>query len=239
MSVRFLFIFSGFLSLIIYCLILFFLIFARNLSVPIRYVPKIDTQIEQVIAIEAILEKSSKKDDLNEGSSALEGTGVRDIFSSISDGISSSKEIPDNRDEIAKNLELNKKRRQILEGFQDNIKNINSELQVIKNKSIDIASQTPRPDSSDGLYDEWFSKVYEILYLKWEISFYQDASVSVLLTITNNGDFSYKILRYSRYDNYNKSVEKLLKSLQVEKFPPYPKGKSIAIEVNFKTEGKR
>lgn len=239
MGTRFLLIFSGVLSLIIYFLILFVLVFGSNFSVPIRYITKADTQIEQVIAIETILEKSSKGDDSNQSSSALEGTGVKDIFSSISDEISPSEKIPDNRDEIAKNVELNKKRRQILEDFQKSIRDIDSELQVIKNKSIDIASKMPKPDISDGLYDEWFSKVYKILYSKWEISFYQDASVSVLLTITNKGNFSYRVLKYSRYDTYNESIRSLLESLQIEKFPPYPKGKSIAIEVNFKTEGKK
>ncbi|MDO7252756.1 TonB C-terminal domain-containing protein [Helicobacter cappadocius] len=237
MNTKKLFILSGIFSVAIYFIVIFSLIFGFNLSNPKRYVSKSDTSIEQSISIDAIVSSFEKQDQEDKGGSPVEGTGIKDIFSSIDSETQPTDEISDNRDEIAKNLELNKKRKKAFEEIQGNLQNINSKLQNIRNKTIDIKSQTPKPDTSDGLYDEWFSKVYKILYSKWNASFYQNASVSVLLTITDNGDFSYKILRYSRYDEYNKSVQALLDSLQGKKFPPYPKGKSISIEVNFKTEG--
>lgn len=237
MSTKKLFILSGILSIVIYFVIIFCLIFGFEFSNPKRYVSKSDTSIEQSIAIDAILSPATEEDDLTQSGSPMEGTGIKDIFSSIASDTKPDEEIADNRDEIAKNMELNKKRKKALEEIQGNLQNINSKLQTIKNKTIDIKSQMPKPDTSDGVYDEWFSKVYKILYSQWKASFYKDASVSVLLNITDSGDFSYKILRYSRYDDYNKSVQTLLDSLQGKKFPPYPKGKSISIEVNFRTEG--
>ncbi|PAF41850.1 TonB C-terminal domain-containing protein [Helicobacter sp. 11S03491-1] len=238
MNTRFLFIFSGFLSFIFYFIVLFGLVFGFDFSNPIRYITKTDTQLEQSIEIDAIVDTASKGDDALQGGNPLEGTGIKDMFSSISDKASISDDIPDNRDRVAKNLALNKKRQQILEELRNDIENINAKLQTIKNKVIAVTSQTPKPDTSDGVYDEWFSKVYKILYSKWNVSFYQNASVSVLLTITDKGDFNYRILKYSRYDDYNQSVENLLKSLNNQKFPPYPKGKFVNIEVNFRTEGK-
>lgn len=237
MNTKKLFILSGILSALIYFVVIFSLLFGFEFSNPKRYVSKSDTSIEQSIAIDAIVSSASQEDDVTQGGTPMEGTGIKDIFSSINNDAKPDEEVADNRDEIAKNIELNKKRKKALEDIQGNLQNINSKLQTIKNKTIDIKSQTPKPDTSDGIYDEWFSKVYKILYSQWRANFYKDASVSVLLNITDSGDFSYKILRYSRYDDYNKSVQTLLDSLQGKKFPPYPKGKSISIEVNFKTEG--
>ncbi|PAF53469.1 hypothetical protein BKH42_05965 [Helicobacter sp. 13S00482-2] len=239
MNSKKLLILSGIFSIVVYSIVLFSLIFGIDFSSPKRYVSKSDTVIEQSIAIDAIMSSPTKEDFSEQGGNPMEGTGIRDIFSSIHSQIKPSDKIPDNRDEIAKNIELNKKRKKVLEEMQGSLQNINSKLQTIKNKTIDIKSETPKPDTSDGLYDEWFAQVYKILYSNWKANFYQNASVSVLFSITDNGDFSYKILRYSRYDDYNKSVQILLDSLQGKKFPPYPKGKSISIEVNFKTEGNK
>ncbi|PAF52726.1 energy transducer TonB [Helicobacter sp. 13S00477-4] len=237
MNKRFLLSLSGIFSILIYFFIVFGLIFGFWFSDPIKYIPKMDTKIEQAISIDALLD-NSRSEDQDEGGNPLEGTGIKDVFSSIDNELSSKDEIPDNRDEKVKNLEMNKRRQKAFEELQNSIQNFNAKLNTIKNKIIDIQSQSPKPDTSDGIYDKWFSEVYKILYSKWQISFYQNASVSVLLTITDNGDFSYRILRYSNYDDYNKSVENLLESLKNQRFPPYPKGKLVNIEVNFKTEGK-
>ncbi|PAF48439.1 hypothetical protein BKH46_00565 [Helicobacter sp. 12S02634-8] len=237
MNTRLLFIFSGVFAFFFYFFILFFLIFGFEFSDPVRYVFKADTKIEQSIAIDALLDASSESEQTQQGGTPLEGTGIKDIFSSINPQ-KEEPEVADNREQVAKNLERRKQKQKALEELQSSLKAINSKLQMIKNKAIDVQSQTPKPDTSDGVYDLWFAKVYEILYSQWKISFYQNASVSVLLTITDTGDFSYKILRYSRYDDYNKSVENLLSALSSKKFPPYPKGKFVSIEVNFRTEEK-
>ncbi|PAF49894.1 hypothetical protein BKH41_00915 [Helicobacter sp. 12S02232-10] len=238
MNTQFLFICSGFFAVFSYLIILLFLIFFFDFSNPAKYIFKTDTQIEQSIAIDAILDNSFENDNMDKGGNPLEGTGVKDVFSSINSEPDLNQKVSDNREQVAKNLELNKQRQEILKQLQSNMKDFNSKLETIKNKTIDVQSQTPKPDTSDGLYDEWFAKVYKILYSKWKVSFYQNASVTVLLTITETGDFSYKILKYSHYDDYNKSVEKLLESLNNQKFPPYPKGKFVNIEVNFRTEEK-
>ncbi|PAF44211.1 TonB C-terminal domain-containing protein [Helicobacter sp. 11S02596-1] len=238
MNTRILFICSGFFAFLLYFLILAFLIFGFDFSNPLKYVFKTDTQIEQSIAIDAILDTSSESQNTEDGGNPLEGTGIKDIFSSIDSKVSPDQAVSDNRDQVAKNLALKKQRQKILERLESDMKDINSKLETIKNKTIDIQSQNPKPDTSDGLYDQWFGEVYKILYSKWKLSFYKNASVSVLLTITDTGDFSYRILRYSPYDDYNQSVESLLKSLKNQKFPPYPKGKFVNIEVNFRTEEK-
>lgn len=90
-------------------------------------------------------------------------------------------------------------------------------------------------DVSEGEYDEWFAKVKEILYAKWENVFYESITFTIRVTIGVDGSFNYRVIRSSKYQSYNVYMEEMLNSLKKEKFPPYPKGR-VTLEVVFKTK---
>lgn len=236
---NFFFFFSGVIALFIYFCILFAFVF--DFSKPTRYAVKSDTQIEQSIAIDAIIE-SSAGEDKTQGGSPLEGTGVKDLFSDVSEHQEDSDKIADNREELARNLELNKKRKKAIDELQSSIKNINTQLQDIKNQTIEIKPQDSHINTTDGIYDEWMSKIQKILFSKWNPPTRFDNKtglVSVDIKITQDGSFSYVILKKSPYQDYNESVKNLLDYFVNQKFPPYPKDKSIVINVNFRIQPQR
>lgn len=90
-------------------------------------------------------------------------------------------------------------------------------------------------DISEGEYNEWFAKVKEILYAKWENVFYESITFIISATISADGSFNYRIIRYSKHQSYNVYMEEMLNRLKEEKFPPYPKGR-VTLEVVFKTK---
>lgn len=92
-----------------------------------------------------------------------------------------------------------------------------------------------RQDISEGEYDEWFAKIKEILYTRWESVFYESVAFVVSATINTDGSFSYRIVRYSKNQSYNLYMEEMLNALKDEKFPPYPRGR-ITLEIVYKTK---
>lgn len=163
----------------------------------------------------------------------LEGTGIRDIFSTIPDMMAPAKESGDNRSQKAKNTK-DKVDSSRLQALQKQLEKLNSTFNAMDNKALDVQSQSISPEFADGEYNEWFGKIYDIIYRKWQSRYYQDAEVSALIRVTNIGNFSYRIVKLSQYDDYNQSVIDLLESLKQEKLPPYPKGRVVEIKVNFR-----
>lgn len=230
-------IWSGIYAFLFYGLVLFFLVFELSSVFVKKYAPRADTILEQSIAVDLSLfepETSSKQDS----GTHLEGMGVKDIFSTIPDPTSAPKEQGDNRSQNAKNTK-SKKDRDKLKSIQDSLNKLNSKLSTMENKALDVQSQSISPEFADGEYNEWFGKIYDIIYRKWQPKYYQDAEVTALLRITNTGAFHYRITQLSKYEDYNQNVLALLESLRAESFPPYPKGKMIEIEVNFRLNKER
>lgn len=225
---------SGIYAFLSYCLVLLFLIFELSSVFTKKYAPRADTILERSISVDLSVfepQDSSKQDS----GTHLEGMGVRDIFSTIPDTTTTAKEQGDNRSQNAKNTK-NKKDRDKLKSIQDSLNKLNSNLNAIENKALNVQSQSISPEFADGEYNEWFGKIYDIIYQKWQSKYYQDAEVTALLRITNTGAFHYRITRLSRYEDYNQNIIALLESLKGESFPPYPKGKMIEIEVNFRLD---
>ncbi|WP_120945542.1 MULTISPECIES: TonB C-terminal domain-containing protein [Helicobacter] len=123
---------------------------------------------------------------------------------------------------------------QAFEDLQSSLNTIKTQLNTLQHKSIDF--QVPKQEQiSKQEYQEWFQELYKILYGRWKLNFKQVASVGALISISATGQFSYAIVEYSPFSDYNQEIEHLLDSLQNQKFPPYPKG-AITLKVNFKTK---
>lgn len=125
--------------------------------------------------------------------------------------------------------------------FNQDTSTINQEIYKLKNAFDSLwenelqISAPQNQDVSEGEYNEWFAKVKEILYAKWENVFYESIIFIISATITADGNFTYRVIRPSKYQSYNAYMEEMLNELKGVKFPPYPKGR-ITLEVIFKTK---
>lgn len=174
-------------------------------------------------------------------SSPVAGSGVKSLFEKVDSSnppIKEEDEVYDDRPLFSansiqsRNYVYSQSNSQELAKETSKLKNT---LEQIWEKELEIKSSPPQ-DLSDGKYDEWFAKVKNILYAKWDNHFYESVSIVVYITITNQGKFSYRIIKKSKNSSYNTYMQNLLETLRQESFPPYPKGDQKSIEVTFKTK---
>ncbi|MDU7693517.1 MAG: TonB C-terminal domain-containing protein [Helicobacter sp.] len=118
-----------------------------------------------------------------------------------------------------------KKLQQTIQTNTKNLQNINANINV----------KIAVPIDNDGAYDEFVDQIYQILYKSFNFA-YQNEIFTALVTIDPNGNFSYRVLRFSNSALYNDKIIEILDRLKVKKMPPPPKNRSIDIEVNFKSE---
>ncbi|STP12334.1 periplasmic protein TonB [Helicobacter mustelae] len=241
---------SGALAFFIYFALLFLIvatiIHQKNTA---HYIMKNNTKFDQ-IAIDALIEDSKpqpktqasfvKKTVEKSQGEPKSLSDIKDLFSKIPDWETESKEQQLKKQEDLEQKKLLDqellKQQEAIQNLQANLSSMNKTLNEMKT-SIDIKTDV-LPNQDNGLYDEWIAKIYKILYKNWSFAFYQDATVSAIITITNTGQFSYKILKYSPFEEYNNGVIAILENLRDQKLPPYPNGNLIHIEVNFKARAK-
>ena len=187
-------------------------------------------------------EKQTKTPQIKEiFSSPVAGSGVKKLFEKVDSSnppIKEEDEVYDDRPLFSANSIVSKDYAYSQEDSQELAKEtskLKNTLNQIWEKELEIKSSPPQ-DLSDGKYDEWFAKVKNILYTKWDSHFYESVSIVVHITITNQGKFSYRIIRKSKNSSYNTYMQNLLEALRQESFPPYPKGDKKSIEVTFKTK---
>lgn len=222
---------SGIGAFLLYCSIVFFLVFGIFPVLQIKYIPRAETSLEKAISID-VGEIVAEKQEQRDSGTPLEGSGIRDMFSSIPDMAAAPKQSGDDRSENAKNTK-DRDNSSKIESLQRKLESIKSNLDTLGNKTLDVQSQSISPELADGEYDEWFGKIYDIIYRKWRPVYYQNARVTVLLQITNTGELRYRVAYLSEFEEYNQNVINFLESLKDEKFPPYPKGRVVEIKVNF------
>lgn len=187
-------------------------------------------------------EQSKKAPEIKDIFSApVAGSGVKKLFEKVDSSnppVNEEDEVYDDRPTFSANSIQSKNYAYSQQDSQELAKEtskLKDTLNQIWEKELEIKSSPPQ-DLSDGKYDEWFAKVKNILYAKWDNHFYESVSIVVHITITNQGKFSYRIIRKSKNSSYNTYMQNLLQSLCQEDFPPYPKGDQKSIEVTFKTK---
>lgn len=86
--------------------------------------------------------------------------------------------------------------------------------------------------------DPYFSNIYQILSNRWKPTiFYNDLNAKVLVSISNNGIFSYQFVQYSNNVGFDNQLKEFLDSESLKKYPISPKNKSIKIEILFHSKG--
>jgi hypothetical protein len=85
--------------------------------------------------------------------------------------------------------------------------------------------------------DPYFSKVSQILASRWNPTiFSNDLKAKVLISIQNNGIFSFKFIQYSQNENFNTQLEKFLNNESLKRYPVNPNGQRTTIEFTFGSE---
>ena len=225
------FVTSGIIAVCTYTLLLIALIFTFFVSTPIHYSSLKDSEIAlHSISIEAIIDdKPTPQPDKQTSASSnpLAGSGIKDIFDKIdSSQPSQNSPIGDNRDKTEQNAPKN-----------ESLENLKSATQELQNKLNSLSNLTISTDSNqgEGEYDEWYAQIEKILYQRWQQTMFIEESVSAIIhiRITNNGVFSYKVVKYSGNSAFDDSLKAMLEECTQTKFPPHPKG-SREIAITFK-----
>ena len=105
----------------------------------------------------------------------------------------------------------------------------------------DVKTTTNMPKtqaSGKGEKHEYFSKIKQILWERWTPRLLEEGLVvKVLVMITNNGNFDYRIIRYSKDERFDESLKEFLESQKNESFPTHKINTKVDIIINFKSEG--
>ncbi|BCD51248.1 TonB C-terminal domain-containing protein [Helicobacter suis] len=218
---------SGFLALLCYALLLFLLLQHQKDS-PL-------TLPDQTLDVDFISDVTKLPSNPNP---FKEDLGVKNIFAALPDKKASinPKEIQQIKraQELLRNIQFSQHNKDF-KALQDSLNQFDSSLKTLQDKHMEL--QIPKEESPSSEEEKkWFAQIYKILYAKWKLSFYQKASVGVLITISTTGQLSFSIVQYSPFATYNKEIETLLLSLQKQTFPPNPQKCTITLRVNFKTK---
>lgn len=86
--------------------------------------------------------------------------------------------------------------------------------------------------------DPYFSKIYQIISSRWQpVVFYEDLIAKVIITISNNGSFSYKFIQYSNNMGFDNQLKTFLNSQSTKQYPVNSNGKPSTIEITFQAKG--
>ncbi|WP_198305379.1 TonB C-terminal domain-containing protein [Arcobacter vandammei] len=100
------------------------------------------------------------------------------------------------------------------------------------------ATNTKTKSSSKGdKNDDYGSKIYEMLYSRAPISEDKSLVITVLVTISANGNFDYKFVKRSSSEAYNTSIRLYLDDQKDIAYPKPPSGQAVKYTVDFKFEG--
>lgn len=221
-----LFVSSG---MIAFCLMAFlaFGLFTALVIQPTKY-----TSIsESAITIESIdlqayldINKTEQIQEESPKNNPLEGLGVSEMFENIDSDIEpKSEDIADNREKIAQNTDVKK-----LEKLIEQSKNIQEQLNAMD--TIAIANSQ---DSNEGEFDEYYAQIKQIIQKQWDSNktFLPPDLVGVaLIHINEKGQMTYSVKRYSQDNNFDSTLDSVLRSLKDYPFPPPKKTRSIDIQ---------
>jgi len=122
--------------------------------------------------------------------------------------------------------------------FQKQKKTDNSSVSKLLS-DVKTTTNIPKNNvSAKGETHEYFSKVKEILWQRWNPRLLEEGLVvKVLVMITNDGKFDYRIVKYSKDERFDESLKEFLESQKNEAFPTHKINTKVDIIINFKSEG--
>jgi len=236
---------SGIISFSFYILILFLVIYYITKPPVKNFTPKIQST---VLELDVIVEKSDKKRIEKKEDKKIEKK--EEVVVQKAASIAAEKK-PDLKSLFA-NVKMNTKKvakkevnnvkksidpKRFKSRFEKEKKSSNIKLNSLKNdkKTTSNIKNSTRSDSKES--DEYFTKVTSLLNA-WVPSIRDDnVKAIVLISISSNGKFSYKFSKYSGNSDFDISLKAFLEEQKSIIYPKPKLGKSLTLEVDFKTEG--
>ncbi len=122
--------------------------------------------------------------------------------------------------------------------FQKQKKTDNTNVSKLLNDTKTTTKMQKQSSSGTGEKHEYFSKVQEILWQRWNPRLLEPGLiVKVLVIITNDGRFDYRIIKYSKDERFDQLLKEFLESQKNESFPTHKINTKVDIITNFKSEG--
>ena len=109
--------------------------------------------------------------------------------------------------------------------------------ELIKQKSQNSAKKVVLNESENET-DPYFSEIHQMLSSRWSPTVFSDnLTARVLVTITNNGNFSFKFIQYSENIGFDQQLKDFLNSESLKKYPINPNNNTTNIEISFQSKG--
>ncbi|NQY19703.1 MAG: TonB C-terminal domain-containing protein [Campylobacteraceae bacterium] len=233
---------SGFLALLFYitCILLLLLYldkskikkisaFKKNTVLELEIIidPKIKVRRTQKSkAVKKVEETYVKK---SKSVSTIKTASVKTLFSNVK---TKAKKI---KKEVVNNLKTSSVASRNKSKFEKERKT--SSLKV-SNILDDITVKSKQSVSMDTKYekDPYYSKINELLTQRWNnVRTFDELSAKVIITITSNGELSYRILSRSGNDIFDASLKEFLEEQRLITYPSYTKGSRTDIKLIFGT----
>ena len=241
------FILSAVIAFFLYFLFIFIIFFYSQST----YVRKIDAiNKPTVLQLDIILDEPKVKDEKvlftenkknnkiaqkvvkkSASTSVKKRTNLKSLFANVKT----------NAKKVAKKQVSNVKKSSISSRFKSKFekerKSENLKLsKLLDNKQIKQNKNIATEAKNES--DPYFSKIYQILSNRWRPTvFYNDLNAKVLVSISDNGIFSYQFVQYSNNLGFDNQLKEFLDSESLKEYPISPKNKSIKIEILFQSKG--
>jgi hypothetical protein len=122
--------------------------------------------------------------------------------------------------------------------FQKQKKTDNVSVSKLLNNTKTSTNRPVTDSTGKGEQHEYFSKIKQILWTRWTPRLLEDGLlVKVLVMITNDGTFDYRIMRYSKDIRFDESLKEFLDAQKNESYPTHKINSKVDIIINFKSEG--
>lgn len=122
--------------------------------------------------------------------------------------------------------------------FQKQRKTDNLSVSKLLNDTKTTTNMQKQSSAGKGEQHEYFSKIQEILWQRWNPKLLESGlKIKVLVIITSDGRFDYRIMKYSKDERFDQLLKEFLESQKNEKFPTHKINTKVDIITNFKSEG--
>ncbi len=144
---------------------------------------------------------------------------------------------------VRKNKILNVKQSTISSRFKSKFEKEKKSNNVVLSKLLDKERKNTSIkkviiSNSKNAKDPYFSKIYQMLSNRWTPTIFSDnLTAKVLVSISNNGKFSYKFIQYSDNIGFDQQLKEFLDSESFKRYPINKSNKKINIEILFQSKG--
>ena len=144
--------------------------------------------------------------------------------------------------QVAKDDILNVKKSSIASRFKSKFEKEKKVKDVVLSDLLEKQNQNSVKkvvlSESKNETDPYFSKIYQMLSSRWSPTvFSNNLSARVLVTISNNGIFSFKFIQYSENIGFDQQLKDFLNGESLKRYPINPNNNTTNIEILFQSKG--